>query len=183
MQQSRQDSGEAPGQFRTEGPGLRTVFKDLEAALAAAAEAHYGPRLVSLVLFGSVARGTMRHHSDIDVLVVAEGLPPGRMARVRDFEAVERALADAFATARRFGVDTSLSPLIKSPGEAAAGSPLYLDMVDEARLLRDHGGFFAGILERLRARLRVLGSRRVWRGNAWYWILKPDLKPGEVFEL
>jgi hypothetical protein len=38
-------------------------------------------------------------------------------------------------------------------------------------------------LEKLRKRLTELGAKRVWRGNAWYWILKPDLRPGEVFEL
>lgn len=37
--------------------------------------------------------------------------------------------------------------------------------------------------DRLRARLSQLGARRIWRGNAWYWELKPDLKPGEVFAL
>ena len=35
----------------------------------------------------------------------------------------------------------------------------------------------------LKHRLQMLGARRIWRGNAWYWELKPDLKPGEVFTL
>jgi uncharacterized protein len=64
-----------------------------------------------------------------------------------------------------------------------AGSPLFLDLVEDARILYDEGDFFAGRLERLRERLAALGSRRVWRGNAWYWILKPDLKPGETISL
>ncbi|HWP57484.1 MAG TPA: hypothetical protein VNL14_06340, partial [Candidatus Acidoferrales bacterium] len=38
-------------------------------------------------------------------------------------------------------------------------------------------------LQRLRERLARLGARRVWRGNAWYWDLKPDFKPGDVFEI
>jgi len=38
-------------------------------------------------------------------------------------------------------------------------------------------------LERLRARLAVLGARRIRRGNAWYWDLKPDYRPGDVFSL
>jgi hypothetical protein len=36
------------------------------------------------------------------------------------------------------------------------------------------------IAERLRQRLVELGSRRVWRANSWYWVLKPDLAPGET---
>jgi hypothetical protein len=64
-----------------------------------------------------------------------------------------------------------------------AGSPLLLDMVEDARILHDEGGFLRARLERLRARLPELGSRRVWRGSAWHWVLKPDLQPGDVFEL
>lgn len=37
-------------------------------------EGLYGPRLVRLVLFGSQARGDAEPESDIDVLVVLEGL-------------------------------------------------------------------------------------------------------------
>jgi hypothetical protein len=31
--------------------------------------------------------------------------------------------------------------------------------------------------------LHELGARRVRLGSAWYWDLKPDFKPGEVFDL
>ena len=56
-------------------------------------------------------------------------------------------------------------------------------MIDDARLLHDTDGFFRRYLDGFRRRLQVLGSRRIWLGNAWYWELKPDLKPGEVFTL
>jgi hypothetical protein len=74
-------------------------------------------------------------------------------------------------------------PVIKSSEEAEIGSPLFLDMVDDARVLYDRDGFFARRLERLRTRLNELGARRIWRGKVWYWDLKPDDQPGEVFEL
>jgi hypothetical protein len=56
-------------------------------------------------------------------------------------------------------------------------------MIEDARLLYDPEGFLAGYLDRLRARLRQLGARRIRRDNAWYWELKPDLAPGEIFTL
>jgi hypothetical protein len=56
-------------------------------------------------------------------------------------------------------------------------------MVEDARIVHDPDGFLAGYLERFRARLAELGARRIWRGNAWYWDLKPDFKPGEIIEL
>jgi len=44
-------------------------------------------------IFGSVARRTPNPESDLDILVLADRLPHGRMARVKEFEPVEQALA------------------------------------------------------------------------------------------
>lgn len=63
------------------------------------------------------------------------------------------------------------------------GSPLFLDLIEDAVILFDRDGFFAGILERFRKRLQELGARRIWKGDWWYWELKPDYKPGEIFEI
>jgi hypothetical protein len=73
--------------------------------------------------------------------------------------------------------------VIKTPEEVEAGSPLSLDMVEDAQILHDPEGFLAGYLDRLRSPLRELGSRRIRRGNARYRELKPDLKPGAVSSL
>ena len=37
--------------------------------------------------------------------------------------------------------------------------------------------------EELASRLRAMGARRVQKGGGYYWILKPDLKPGEDIDL
>ena len=150
-------------------------------AVTTHARRHHGERLVSLVVFGSTGRGTARADSDLDLLVVADGLPSGRLARVEDFLAVERAVAGDASVAGRAA--PRCSPVFKSRDEAAAGSPLFLDMVDDARLLYDRDGFFTAVLDRLRTRLASVGARRIWRGNAWFWDLKPDYVPGDVFEL
>ncbi len=135
---------------------------------------HYGERLVSLVVFGSVGRGTPRPDSDIDLLIIARDLPDGRMTRVRDFDMVEASLGKG---------SPLLSPVFKTPDEVKAGSPLLLDMVDDALVLYDPEGFFHGVIADLRARLQQLNARRIWRGSAWHWDLKPDYQPGETFEI
>jgi hypothetical protein len=56
-------------------------------------------------------------------------------------------------------------------------------MVEDARMLYDRGGYLSKRLEQLKNRLDELGAKRVRRGNAWYWDLKPDYKPGEIIEL
>lgn len=159
------------------------IFEGLLEAAVGACRLHYGDRLISLAVFGSVGRRLPRPDSDLDLLIVATGLPDGRMRRSADFQAVEDVFAPRLAEAARQGVFTSLSPVFKSPDEAASGPLLMLDMTDDARLLVDRDGFLAGVLDALRDRLRQLGARRIWRGNAWFWDLKPDYRPGEEFEL
>jgi predicted nucleotidyltransferase len=133
---------------------------------------------VAVVIFGSTGRGTARPDSDIDLLLIADPLPDGRMRRVEEFEIVERRIAELLP-----GVVPPLSPVFKTPEEVGHGSPLFLDMTEDARILFDRESFFARHLDRLRARLAQLGARRIWLGSAWYWDLKPDYRPGEVFEL
>jgi predicted nucleotidyltransferase len=130
-----------------------------------------------------VGRGTPRRDSDVDLLVVATSLPNGRLARADDFRLVEAELAPSRMHMRRTGFNVELSPVFKTPEEIRRGSPLLLDLTSDARYLYDRDRFLGDELTRLRARLDALGARRIWRGNAWFWDLKPDLKPGEVFEL
>ena len=158
-------------------------YEEILAKLCAEVVAHYGARLVSVAVFGSVGRGTPRHDSDIDFLVVARDLPRGRTARVLEFLPVEARIEPWLSTDDGSVGPVMLSPVFKTPAEVEAGSPLFLDMVDDARILHDPHGFLRRNLDGLRRRLQALGARRIRLGNAWYWELKPDLKPGEVFTL
>jgi predicted nucleotidyltransferase len=94
---------------------LRETFEEIVADLHTVCREHYGKTLVSLAIFGSVARGTMRPDSDIDLLLVVDDLPRGRMARVRDFELVERRMEGVLRAAERKDVHTTLSPVFKTP--------------------------------------------------------------------
>jgi predicted nucleotidyltransferase len=99
-------------------PQKRTVkkqFEQLLPVLKSALQECYGGRLVAAVVFGSVGRGTPRNESDIDLLVVADPLPSGRMRRVDEFAAVKRALASR--------IDPLLSAAY-SPGLRRSSRPL-----------------------------------------------------------
>jgi len=166
-----------------DGVNSRVVFEQLLPEILHAVHQVYGERLVTLAVFGSVGRGTPRPDSDIDLLLVAEKLPDGRLRRVSEFEAVETLLAPRLQEAARHGVRTTLSAVIRTRDEVCRGSLLYLDMLEDARILFDRGAFFARFLDRFRKRLAHLGARRIRRGNAWYWVLKDDYRIGETFEI
>lgn len=162
---------------------IRAAYEELLDLILDACRERYGERLLSLAVFGSVGRRTPKPDSDVDLLIVADPLPDGRTARVEEFGQAEVALEPALARLRERGLAPSLSPVFKTPAELQLGSPLLLDMTEDARLLLDRDGVLQAALDRLRARLKELGARRIWLGSAWYWDLKPDYKPGEVFEL
>jgi predicted nucleotidyltransferase len=138
-----------------------------------------GQRLVSLVLFGSVARGEARDGSDIDLLVVGEGFPKS----LRERRALLLA-AWARATAERRLPAIEWNLVTKTPEEAQHHSPLYLDMVEDGIVLVDRDGFFQSILDAMQQRMRELGSRRVaLPDGSWYWDLKPDFRAGDIVEI
>ena len=139
-------------------------------------------KLVSVVVYGSVASGTAGRDSDIDILIIAENLP-NRYLRFKMFEKAEKCVEKDLEELRRKGFNLFLSPIIKSVEEARRITPLYLDMVEDAVILYDKNDFFQNILSRLKRRLRELGAKRVWLGKKWYWVLKKDYKFGEVINI
>lgn len=46
---------------------------------------YYGKRLVSIVLYGSLVRGTATPESDIDMLLIVEKLHKRKMKRIEEF--------------------------------------------------------------------------------------------------
>lgn len=133
---------------------------------------HFGESLVTLAAFGSQVQGRERPESDLDLLIVAEGLPRRRLERQRLVLEQAHRVSDAFAE--------RVSIIALTPEEARPVKPYYLGFLEGYRLLVDRGGFFEGVLERLRRRLAELGSRRLTDelGNP-YWDLKPDYVLGE----
>ena len=159
--------------------GQEQKHEAIAARILEACMAVYADDLVVCALFGSYARGTATPESDIDVLVVARNLPRGRMNRVQQFGQVE----ERSVGSRPDLINAELSPVIKTCAEVERGSPLFWDMTDDVVLLYDENGYFGHYLSELKRRLNLLGARKIVNGNAWYWILKEDFVPGEVFEI
>lgn len=142
---------------------------------------HYKDDLISLIVFGSIGRGTFREDSDIDLLIIANNLPNGRIKRINHFMTVEEKMESLLKSLELNQM--YLSTIIKSPEEAIKGSPLFLDMIEDGIILYDKDNFFKDILNKLKENLLKLGAKRIRVGNIWYWKLKKDYQFGEEIKL
>jgi len=157
------------------------LLRELAKNFVLEAEKTLQRRLISVCLFGSIARGDEDLSSDIDILIVAEDLPEGLISRnltIKNIQKTVRSSAQARAL-KRMGQSIVVSPIMLTPEEASKHPPIMLDMVDDGIILFDRGGFLQGILDDVRDRLKELGAQKVKTRKGWYWILKPDARLGE----
>jgi predicted nucleotidyltransferase len=142
-------------------------------------------RLTSICLYGSVARGTARRDSDVDLLVVSDDFSGSLASRVEHvLQDLERKVSGEVERLRKYEVDTGLSIYPLRREEVLRLPPILLDLTEDGIVLYDEGSFLERTLTRLKARLSELNAKRVFIGeDSWYWDLKPDYKFGEVIEL
>ncbi len=135
--------------------------------------------LISLVLFGSVARGTAKKESDIDVLIILKDAPDSYYERLKPVVDIELEMRKDVE-----GMPPIFSSMILSLDEAKQNRNIFLDMIDHSVILYDTNDFFKNRLSELKKRLDQLGSKKVLLdGDTWYWSLKPDIVAGEIIEL
>jgi len=139
--------------------------------------------VISVVLFGSAARGTAGEYSDVDVLIIYDDERISRRAFRDKFLAIRKnlmfELMEASGCTDIFSLPF-LSSLLMSCTEADDVPYVLLDIVTDGIVLFDSKGFFARTKKRILRRLRQLGAHRVFlEDGSWYWNLKPDAKLNE----
>ncbi len=147
---------------------------------------YYRNKLLSVVVYGSVARNKARENSDIDILIILEKAQAEYYKRTEEIIKILKKLrhTNEYNLLRKKGYSAYIKPIIFSKQETKANKYLFLDIIEDGIILYDQNQFFKKRLLSFKKRLKELGAKRFYLNNgSWYWILKPDLKPGEIFEL
>jgi len=111
--------------------------KSIEHKIIEVIEKQFGNRLVSVVLFGSQARGTADKHSDIDLVVIVEGIPS-------DWRK-QREIINKLTMSSGL-IHLPVSIILKSPDVVKASldivQPLLFGILKSYEVLYDPGNFF-----------------------------------------
>jgi len=147
---------------------------------------HFKDELLSVVLFGSIARGDWDLNSDIDLLIVVsywDDIPIWR--RIQELYTVRRRLRETIEY--KEVVKKGYTPIIQNyplgKMEATHFHRIYLDIILDGIILYDKEDYINNILDTFRRELENRGARRISKPDGrYYWVLG-EIKAGEVFTL
>lgn len=159
------------------------TYKNLIDEILMGLKMTFGDDILSVALFGSVARGTAKKDSDIDLLIIHKEVSYDSAKRFLDLQ-FEMEDKEAYKELRNRGFYPCLSPIFMTSDELSIKPLILLDIMDHGIILKDEEGVLLDKIQKLKIRLGELGSKKiVFEDGSWAWDLKPDWKIGEVIEI
>jgi len=159
------------------------IYKEFLEVLLETLKGRANDGLLSVVLYGSVARGKAKPESDIDLLILynKEKIDLNKIFPKIIIEARE---TKEYKELFEKGIYAEVSPYIVTVEELRENPLILLDIMDEGIILYEKGKCFRELMNKFKEKLEELGSRKVYlEDGSYYWELKPDWKPGEEVEI
>lgn len=121
----------------------------------------FGKRLVSIILFGSHARGTATKYSDIDLLIIARKLSKRKIDR---YDIIFDILLDF---TKKYHV--AISPILLEPEEFSTQNitPLVYGILTGQKILYDKNNFWKKYLAKIKPIILEKKPIYVERGKKW----------------
>lgn len=139
--------------------------------------------LLSLALFGSVARGEAKPDSDLDLLAIHKQVAFDPIKKFVEL-LLELRKGEKYLALFKKGIYPEPMAIFMAPEEISYNPLILLDIMDHGIILLDREGFLQGKISKLKGKLKEMGSRGViLKDGSWAWDLKPDWKPGELIEI
>jgi uncharacterized protein len=125
----------------------------------------FGEQLVSVILYGSYARGNARTFSDIDLFVVLNEVP-------RDWNSIFALEHEVSRIGRGLGKKVQGQVLSRDDVTCSIESStlIMLEVFDAHRILIDRDGFFAEQMQNFTAQIHQRGIRKLGQ----IWRVPPD---------
>lgn len=158
-------------------------YKDVLDAVMSGLLDGLGSRLVTVAVFGSVARGDYHETSDIDIAVIVRDWRERMTSRVSTLIDTTRHTGEMIIRLwEHSGIYSGIQWYALDTKESEILRPLYLDMTLDAVIIYDRNDFFAKILSRMRTRLQdVRGKRIALPEGGHVWEVKKGMPLSEVF--
>lgn len=111
--------------------------------------------VISAVIYGSYAKGEQTGHSDIDILLISDGLNPKRHRRGKEIGLIKEYLF--------FGYPLDI--LLLTPEECISNfrnhNPLFLDIAAEGIVLKDTNDFIKDLIDETKAYITQRGLKKL----------------------
>ncbi|MFW6138136.1 MAG: HEPN domain-containing protein [Spirochaetota bacterium] len=119
--------------------------------------------IVCAVLFGSVAAGTYKSSSDIDLLLSATNINPKRHRR-----------GEETARVKKYFAIKPLDVILLAPEEIESNfrnhNPLFLDIAEDCIIVYDKNNFFLNLVKETKSYIENSGIKRL--KNGWHFPVK-----------